>query len=194
MLAIIMAIEDESDRQFIESIFNMYSEKMYLVAMGILHDHHDAQDCVQDTVMKIIDKVEQFRQAGREGYLIKLIVITCRNTALNKYKKKQQKNKMEFSANVHDEDDEESINDIPDYNSDVEQIVLSDFVRDYIMKLIDELEPKYRDVIVLKGLGYDYEEIATLMSISQVLVRKRYSRAKMMLIEMGGEMLYEHSN
>ena len=173
MLAIIMAIEDERDRHFIESIFNMYSEKMYLVAMGILHDHHDAQDCVQDTVMKKNDKVEQIRQASREGYLIKLIVITCRNTALNKYSKKQLTNKMECSANVHDEDVEESINDIPDYNSDVEQIVLSDFVRDYIMKLIDELEPKYRDVIVLKGLGYDYEEIATLMSISQVLVRKR---------------------
>ena len=29
MLAIIMAIEDERDRHFIESIFNMYSEKMY---------------------------------------------------------------------------------------------------------------------------------------------------------------------
>ena len=98
---------------------------------------------------------------------------------------------MEFSANVHDE---ESINDIPDLSSDVEQIVLSDFVRDYIMKLIDELEPKYRDVIVLKGLGYDYEEIASLMSISPVLARKRYSRAKAMLIKMGGEMLYEHSN
>ena len=101
---------------------------------------------------------------------------------------------MEFSANVHDEDVEESINDIPDYNSDVEQIVLSDFVRDYMRKLIDELEPKYRDVIVLKGLGYDYEEIASLMSISPVLARKRYSRAKAMLIKMGGEMLYEHSN
>ena len=80
MLAIIMAIENEQDRLFVESIFNMYSEKMYLIAMDIINNHYDAEDCVHDTIVKIIDKMERFKQANREDYLIKLIVITCRNT------------------------------------------------------------------------------------------------------------------
>ena len=55
MLAIIMAIEDEEDRLFVEMIFNKYSKNMYLVAANILNNHDDAEDCVQDTFVKIID-------------------------------------------------------------------------------------------------------------------------------------------
>lgn len=192
MLAIIMAIENEQDRLFVESIFNKYSEKMYLTAMDIINNHHDAQDCVQDTIVKIIDKLERFKQANREDYLIKLIVITCRNTAINKYKENQKRNQREVSTTVYDEDDESSIMDIPDYTANVERIVLSDFTCNYLKELIDKLDLKYRDVMVLKGVGYDYEEIAFFMEISQVLVRKRYSRAKRMILEMGGETLYEY--
>lgn len=75
MLAIIMAIEDENDRLFVETIFNKYAEKMYLVAVNIFHNHDDAEDCVQDTIVKIIDKLDRFKQAQQEDYLIKLIVI-----------------------------------------------------------------------------------------------------------------------
>lgn len=192
MLAIIMTIEDDNDRQFVESIFNRYSEKMYLIAMGILNDHNDAEDCVQDTIVKIIDKLDRFKQAQQEDYLIKLIVITCRNTALNKYAKKRQRTRAQLSTTEYDDDDESSIMDIPDFSSDVERIVLSNFICRYVMELIDKLDLKYRDVLVLKALGYDYGEIAYLLNISQTLARKRYSRAKAMLLQMGGDTLYEY--
>lgn len=194
MLAIIMAIENEQDRLFVESIFNMYSEKMYLIAMDIINNHHDAEDCVHDTIVKIIDKLERFKQANREDYLIKLIVITCRNTAINKYKENKKRNYWEISTTVFDEEEESSIMDIPDLSANVEKIVISEFTCGYVKELIDKLDLKYRDVIVLKGYGYEYEEIACLMHISQELVRQRYSRARKKIIEMGGGMLYEYRN
>ena len=194
MLAIIMAIENEQDRLFVESIFNMYSEKMYLIAMDIINNHHDAEDCVHDTIVKIIDKLERFKQANREDYLIKLIVITCRNTAINKYKENKKRNYWEISTTVFDEEEESSIMDIPGLSSNVEKIVISKFTCNYIKEIIDKLDLKYRDVIVLKGYGYGYEEIAYLMHISQELVRKRYSRARKKILEMGGDVLYEYGD
>jgi len=194
MLAIIMAIENERDRLFVESIFNMYSEKMYLIAMDIINNHHDAEDCVHDTIVKIIDKLERFKQADNENFLIKLIVITCRNTAINKYKENQKKNYWEISTTVFDEEEASSIMDIPDLSSNVEKIVISKYTCGYMKELIDKLNPMYRDVIVLKGLGYGNDEIAYLMHISQELVRKRYSRARKKIIEMGGDELYEYCN
>ena len=194
MLAIIMAIENEQDRLFVESIFNMYSEKMYLIAMDIINNHHDAEDCVHDTIVKIIDKLERFKQANREDYLIKLIVITCRNTAINKYRENQKRNYWEISTTVFDEEEESSIMDIPDLSANVERIVISEFTCSYVKELIDKFDLKYRDVMVLKGYGYGYEEIAYLMHISQELVRKRYSRARKKILEMGGDMLYEYRN
>lgn len=194
MLAIIMAIEDEGDRLFVENIFNNYSEKMYLVAVNILHNHDDAEDCVQDTIVKIIDKLDLFKNAQQENYLIKLVVITCRNTAINKYEKNKKRKKAQFLTSEYGDNDESSMMDIPDYSSNVERIVLSDFICRYVIELINKLDVKYRDVLVLKGMGYDYDEIAYFMNISPDAVRKRYSRAKAMIIEMGGDTLYEYRN
>lgn len=194
MLAIIMAIEDEDDRLFVENIFNNYSEKMYLVAVNILHNHDDAEDCVQDTIVKIIDKLDLFKNAQQENYLIKLVVITCRNTAINKYEKNKKRKKAQFLTSEYGDNDESSMMDIPDYSSNVERIVLSDFICRYVIELINKLDVKYRDVLVLKGMGYDYDEIAYFMNISPDAVRKRYSRAKAMIIEVGGDTLYEYRN
>lgn len=193
MLAIIMAIENEPDRSFVEWIFDMYSEKMYLIAMDITNNHHDAQDCVQDTIVKIIENTDKFKQAYHDNYLIKLIVITCRNTAINKYRDNKNRKQRELSTTVYDED-ESSVIDIPDYSADVEKIVMNELTCNYLRELIDKLDLKYRDVIVLKGLGYGYEEIAFLMNLSPETARQRYSRAKKLILEMGGDTLYEYRN
>lgn len=194
MLAVIMAITDEDDRLFVETVFNKYSKKMYLIAVNILNNHEDAEDCVQDTIVKIIDQLDNFRKAEQEEYLIKLIVITCRNTALNKYKSNREKGIEQFSTTVYDEDEESSVMDIPDASSDVEKLVMSDYTCRCLTEIIDSLDYKYRDILVLKGMGYDYDDIARIMNISQVLVRKRYSRARKMILEKGGAALYEHRN
>ena len=47
MLAVIMAIENEDDRLFVETVFNRYAKKLYLVAYNILGNRADAEDCVQ---------------------------------------------------------------------------------------------------------------------------------------------------
>lgn len=194
MLAVIMAITDEDDRLFVETVFNKYSKKMYLIAVNILNNHEDAEDCVQDTIVKIIDRLDNFRKAEQEEYLIKLIVITCRNTALNKYKSNREKGIEQFSTTVYDEDEESSVMDIPDASSDVEKLVMSDYTCRCLTEIIDSLDYKYRDILVLKGMGYDYDDIARIMNISQVLVRKRYSRARKMILKKGGAALYEHRN
>lgn len=194
MLAVIMAIIDEDDRLFVETVFNKYSKKMYLIAVNILNNHEDAEDCVQDTIVKIINQLDNFRKAEQEEYLIKLIVITCRNTALNKYKSNREKGIEQFSTTVYDEDEESSVMDIPDASSDVEKLVMSDYTCRCLTEIIDSLDYKYRDILVLKGMSYDYDDIARIMNISQVLVRKRYSRARKMILKKGGAALYEHRN
>ncbi len=86
MMAIIMAIEDDDDREFVEKIFDRYEKNMYFTAYDILRNRADAEDCVQDTFVKIIDKLDCFKKAHEEGNLAKLVALVCRNTALDRYK------------------------------------------------------------------------------------------------------------
>ena len=56
--------------------------------------------------------------------------------------------------------------------------------------LINKLDDKYRDVILLKSMGVDNQTIAEIMHISDNLVSQRYKRAKKQLWQMGGKDLY----
>ena len=193
MLEIIMSIENEEDRTFMETLYYDYSERMYLTAMNVLNNHHDAQDCVHETIARIINenKIDKFRNAKNKNYLVNLIVISTRNNAINIYNKNHKRNINVFSTTVYDEDgDNWDIMDIPDTENDVQKIIISEETCKIMHDLINKLDFVYRDVIVLMQMGYSYENIADILGITVEAVRKRYSRARAKLREMGGKDLY----
>ena len=55
MMAIIMAIEDDDDREFVEKIFDRYEKNMYFTAYDILRNRADAEDCVQEMCIRDSD-------------------------------------------------------------------------------------------------------------------------------------------
>lgn len=191
MLAIIMSIENEEDRSFMETLYYDYSEKMYLVAMDVLNNHHDAQDCVHNTIARIIDSIDRYKQAQEGKYLIKLIVIATRNNAINMYNENKRRNRSVFSTTMYDDEtDNWEILDIPDETNDVQKLIINEETCKMLHELINKLDLIYRDVIVLMQMGYSYEAIADILGITVETARKRYSRAKAKLREMGGKDLY----
>lgn len=140
MMAIIMAIEDDDDSEFVEKIFDRYEKNMYFTAYDILRNRADAEDCVQDTFVKIIDKLDCFKKAHEEGNLAKLVALVCRNTALDRYKGNKRRAKRQYSQTVYDENGESSVADIPDRSADVERLVMNSYVCAYVKELIDKLD------------------------------------------------------
>lgn len=179
ILAMILAIEDEKDRSFVERLYVDHAKKMYQLANSILHNHEDAQDAVHNTIEIIINKIDRFKKADDENYLKKLIVVTCRNTALKMYNAKSRKNECESS--LTDAEDGEII-ELCDVSSDVERLVVSEESCKRMYEAINELELKYRDIISLRVMGFDNRDIADILGISVELVRKRTSRARYMLL------------
>ena len=191
MLEMIMSIENEEDRSFMETLYYEYSEKMYLIAMDVLNNHHDAQDCVHNTIARIIDSIERYKQAQEGNYLIKLIVIATRNNAINMYNEIKKRNKSVFSTTLYDDETEHwEIMDIPDETNNVQRLIINEETCRMLHDLINGLDLIYRDVIVLMQMGYSYEAIADILGITVETARKRYSRAKAKLKEMGGKALY----
>ncbi|MBE6584266.1 MAG: sigma-70 family RNA polymerase sigma factor [Ruminococcaceae bacterium] len=191
MLPIILNIVDDDDRAFVEKIYVKYENKLYLISMKYLNNHHDAQDCVHDTIQLIMEGIDKFKSAHDMGYLEKLLTVVCRNCVLNALRAKKRKNEHEQSLLKYNYDDDEyEESDIPDFSECVDKIYISEENCECLYGLINKLDSKYRDVIMLKSLGLDNRSIARVMNISEELVRKRYSRAKKQLWEMGGKDLY----
>lgn len=191
MLPIILSISDDNDRAFVEELYIRYEKKLYTISMKYLNHHHDAQDCVHETIGVVSEKVEKFKLAQETGYIDRLIGTVCRNCALNMLRVRNRRNEYESSLlrYNYEEDVYEEI-DIPDYSECVDRAYLSEEACDNLHNLINKLDDKYRDVILLKSLGLDNKAIAETMNISEELVRQRYLRAKKQLLKMGGKDLY----
>ena len=59
---VIMAIEDESDRDYITGLFLKNERSMYAMALKIVKEHHTACDMVSEACLKMIEKIGYLRE------------------------------------------------------------------------------------------------------------------------------------
>ena len=78
----ILAIEDDSDRAFMETLFLEYQRLMYSEINKILQNAWDTEDVMQATLVKLIDKIPELRKKEKNK-LINYIITAAKNTALN---------------------------------------------------------------------------------------------------------------
>ena len=196
MFSIVLKINDEDDRNFVENIYHQYGKKIYKIAFNILKKEADAEDCLQDVIKIIIDDVDRFRSASHE-YLINLLVKCTRNTAINKYKREKKRRSVEISiyakSNDFDEDDTEI--EFADDQGQYADILISDENHKRLSELISELEVIYQDVLYLRyQMWMTNAEIAKLLSISENTVTVRLYRARKILLRTRSEELNELRN
>lgn len=77
----ILAIEDDSDRAFMEGLFLAYNRLAYHEIHKIIGNDESAEDVLQDSFVKLIDKIPKLREMDRD-HLLNYVITTARNTAL----------------------------------------------------------------------------------------------------------------
>lgn len=88
---IIMAIEDESDRDYMTSLYFQYNRLIYSELRKIINQSHDVEDLFQTVLEKLIDKVALLRTLERNA-LASYITSAARNTAFNFIRDKKVEN------------------------------------------------------------------------------------------------------
>lgn len=142
---------------------------MYNVCLRMVHDQMDAEDVLQNAFVDVFTKMDSFRHESTIGAWIKRIVV---NHCINFLKKKrlQWEELDDRFQNLH-EDEAPGPED-------------GKFGVEKINKAIMMLPDGYRVVFSLYLLeGYDHEEIAEILQISEATSKSQYSRAKAKLRE-----------
>lgn len=160
-------VHGSSTAQF--ELYKCYSKAMYNVALRIVNFEEEAEDILQEAFLDAFMRIAEFRQESTFGLWLKQIVI---NKSINYLRKR----KLEFvSVDESKEVVEEEVGD----NADVTLRV------DEVKKAIKRLPDGYRVVLSLYLLeGYDHEEIAHILKISENTSRTQYMRAKQKLKNM----------
>lgn len=162
----------QNDRKAQLKLYNQYCDGMFTVAMRFVKDTMEAEDIVQEAFIKAFAKLHQYKAEVTFGAWLKRIVIN-KSIDLLKSKKQQMLELDEVHLKVIDSnyEDEWLVDDA---------ITLSE-----VKKAIQKLPDKYQYVVMLFLIeGYDHQEIAEILNITEVASRTQLSRGKAKLREL----------
>ncbi|MES2447050.1 MAG: sigma-70 family RNA polymerase sigma factor [Bacteroidota bacterium] len=143
-------------------LYKLYANAMYNVALRIVNDDAEAEDVLQEAFLDAFSRIKDFRQETTFGLWLKQIVI---NRSINYLRKRKLELVSLDEVEVADE-----------IETDFEETTLK---VEAIKTAMNELPDGYRVVLTLYLFeGYDHEEIAHILKITENTSRSQYMRAK----------------
>lgn len=142
--------------------------------MALTHSASDAEDLVQETLLRAFDRFDTYRSDGSPRAWLHTIM---RNLFYNAYRKKTREPRQ-VSLEVFEPSESALAPSQPAIDSP-ERAVLSQIEGAAALRAIRALPSDYREVIVLADIeNLPYQDIADSLNIPVGTVRSRLSRAR----------------
>ncbi len=157
----------KNKRQFQEILYRKYAKKMYGICLSYVGDRDLAQDVLQDSFIKIFDKIKGFNLAGSlEGWIRRIVS----NTAID-YVRKQSRLQNYITEKEEIEDEVYEPNAL-------QQLQTQD-----VLIQVARLPDGARVVFNLYALeGYTHKEIAQKLNITEGTSKSQFNRARKLLM------------
>lgn len=149
--------------------------ELFRLALRITLNRQDAEDIVQETMLKVWNKREQWQEIESiEAFCLTI----CRNLALDRQKRMGRHSKLIDDAAKGEEERGMTVPDASYHANPEEQTVQRDRV-ELVKKLVQQLPEKQRTCIQLRDMeGMAYKDIAKVMNITEQQVKISIFRAR----------------
>ena len=140
-------------------------DKLFRLALRITFDRAEAEDVVQDTMIRVWNKREEWTQFGSiEAYCLTV----AKNLAIDRSQKKEAQN-VELIPEMEEESE---------ISGPYDQLVNNERMS-IIHRLINELPEKQRLIMQLRDIeGESYKEIAKILNLTEEQVKVNLFRAR----------------
>ena len=140
--------------------------KLFRLALRITLNREEAEDIVQDTMIKVWNSRERWQELDSiEAYCLTI----ARNLSLDRLKKMENNN-----ASLEEENIERQDHRLTPYERMIQKDKLS-----IVQKMINELPEKQRSCLQLRDIeGKTYKEIASILGITEEQVKVSIFRAR----------------
>lgn len=157
----------KGDPKYQQVLYNQYAKKMYGVCLRYAQDKEAARDILQEGFIKVFQNLQAFKGQGSfEGWVRRIMV----NHALEGLRKLSNRVQHVDVEEVH-----EALHETVNY---------SRYDMNYLLEKIQQLAPGYRAVFNLYVIeGYQHNEIAEMLGISENTSKSQLSRARKLLQE-----------
>jgi RNA polymerase sigma-70 factor (ECF subfamily) len=152
-------------------------DSLYNFAIRLTTDPIDAEDLVQDTIVKAFRFFGSYEKGtNAKAWLFRIL----KNSYINNYRKKskqpQQVDYDEVSTYY------ETVRSEQSDTTDMEDILYRDMLDDHITRALQRLPEDFRTVVLLCDVeGFTYEEIANMLDVPIGTIRSRLHRGRNLL-------------
>lgn len=140
-------------------------DKLFRLALRITFDRAEAEDIVQDTLIRVWNKRDEWQQMDSiEAYCLTI----ARNLAIDRSQKMESQN-LELTPETQEMPDAKMPDQLMEQN---EQLSI-------IHRLINELPEKQRSILQLRDIeGKNYKEISVILGLTEEQVKVNLFRAR----------------
>lgn len=169
MIKKVLSMFKNGDKRSERIIYEMFYETVYKISMYMMRDGELAQDVTQESFVKIYKNLHKLNDNEKIEAWVKTIT---RRTALDALRKQKKWNETPTEDVYLEKGDVEMV-------SEIETEYEEEQVKKIIISAIDELKPKYKEVMYLKFIEeMQDKEISEELDIKLGTVKSRIHRAK----------------
>jgi len=157
----------EGDREAFMTVTSLYQKKVFLLAFSFFHNREDAMDVVQETFLRLYQKVNMFQKGKSfQNWLLQI----AKNICIDYYRKNYQK-KREFETGKSIEE-----MNLPLQNK--ENPLDSVDLKTIFSRCLKKITEKQRMIFVMKHYNQlKYREISQILNISLGTVKSLHFKA-----------------
>jgi RNA polymerase sigma-70 factor (ECF subfamily) len=155
------------DREAFKTIVFHYQQQVFLLAYSVLRNKEDAMDIVQETFMRLYQKLDAYEKEGNfRGWLLQI----AKNLCIDYYRK--------HYARRREMESEKPLDELVLASSDSGANPVSLDLRRVISRGLERLGERQRLVFVMKHYnGLDYREIAEILNVRLGTVKSLHFKA-----------------
>ncbi len=150
------------------ALFQAHSGKMFAICLRYMGNSMEAEDVLQESFIKVFEKLNQWKGDGPLGGWIRTIVVNTSLTRIKNNKKFQLDKNIDEAVTVFDNGEDQ-----------LEALQAAD-----LMKLIAQMPDGYKTVFNLFVVeGYGHKEIGDLLGVSESTSKTQFLKAKNWLVK-----------
>lgn len=147
-----------------------HEKRMYAVALRMFGNREDAQDCLQEAMLRIYRSIGNFK--GQSSFATWVYRITM-NSCLDELRRKKNKQSTSLDSLLDQGWAPMDEGETP------EKHAMRTELRRELKRAIRELPEDMRSAVILRDVqGFSYEEIAQVLNVHVGTVKSRISRAR----------------
>lgn len=153
-----------------------YIDELYCAALRYTKNERDAEDLVQETVLKAFSFFHRFeKNTNCRAWLFKILT----NTFINQYRRRTKEREILGDEYVRTVEENFFSRDSAAFYQDPERGLSSRLMSDEVKQALVALPPEFRSVVVLADLlGFAYKDVAHVLDCPVGTVMSRLFRGR----------------